>query len=259
MATLSVFDMHSIKRALDEEFVRDRRVLVLGEVAGHYEACYKVSTERTACANNWIMTNIAFVVIFIAALTLYVLWWSSIQHTAATVPETATHCSNSDGGGDVFANRQCACDVHGPSLALLRRRYLLQLLDLPDHQGKHRNEPQDYINHLAAQQRTLSAEAFQLLVSGHESNWRSVTNLLVAGTDSALRRGLPDLQLHHHVAVRALLAWAAAGARHERDVLVPVMNSPFTVIFVKAYRRDVCRANCGGLVKTAGPMSPCRL
>ncbi|KAH7703844.1 hypothetical protein AAVH_28979, partial [Aphelenchoides avenae] len=53
------------------------------------------------------MTNIAFVnlVLFevvvasLAALTLYVLWWTSIQHTAAMVPETVTNCSDSGGGG----------------------------------------------------------------------------------------------------------------------------------------------------------------
>lgn len=48
------------------------------------------------------MTNVAFAalvlfevaVAFFAALTLYVLWWPSIQHTVAMVPETAINCSD---------------------------------------------------------------------------------------------------------------------------------------------------------------------
>ncbi|KAH7696247.1 hypothetical protein AAVH_36685, partial [Aphelenchoides avenae] len=55
-----------------------------------------------AVCHNWIMTNVAFAalvlfevaVAFFAALTLYVLWWPSIQHTVAMVPETAINCSD---------------------------------------------------------------------------------------------------------------------------------------------------------------------
>lgn len=40
----------ALNQTLDEKLVRDRRMFVIGDEVGHYERCYKVSTDRTAFA-----------------------------------------------------------------------------------------------------------------------------------------------------------------------------------------------------------------